>query len=43
MFEIQVGAKTKFKYELQGLLTHNRKILSLFEYKNVLSVDVSCP
>ena len=42
MFVIQVGAKTKFKYELQGLLATER-IFSVFEYKNVLSIDVSCP
>ena len=39
MFEIEVGAKTKFNHELQGLFPIER-ILSVFEYKNVLSVDV---
>ena len=29
MFEIQVGTKTKFKYELQGLFTTERIYLSL--------------
>ena len=29
MFEIQVGARTKFKYELQGLLTADRIYLPL--------------
>ena len=29
MFEIRVGAKTKFKYELQGLSTTERIYLSL--------------
>ena len=37
MFEIQVGAKSKFKIVL------NREDLSVFKYKNLLSVDVSCP
>ena len=43
MFEIQVGVKTKFKYELQGLFTIERIYQSVFEHKNVLSVDLSCP
>ena len=29
MFEIQVGAETKLKYELQGLFTTERIYLSL--------------
>ena len=29
MFEILVGAKTKFKYELQGLFTTDRIYLSI--------------
>ena len=41
MFKIQVGAKTQFKYELQGLFTSERIDLSL-NIKNVVSVDVSC-
>ena len=36
MFEIQVGAKTKFKYKLQGLLT--TEIIYLF-----LNIKNSCP
>ena len=36
MFEIQVGAKTKFKYELQGLFT--TEII----YRS-LNIKMSCP
>ena len=43
MFEIQVDAKSKFKYELQGLFTAERIYQSLYTKKNVLSVDLSCP
>ena len=36
MFEIQVDAKTKFKYELQGLFTTERIYQSL-------NIKMSCP
>ena len=36
MFEIQVGAKSKFKYELQGLFATERIYLSL-------NIKMSCP
>ena len=40
MFEMQVGAKTKIKYELQGLFTTERIYMSL-NRKNVLSLDTN--
>ena len=39
MFDIQVGAKTKLI--LNSRIVHNRKNLSVFEYKNVLSLDTN--
>ena len=36
MFVLQVGTKTKFKYELQGLLTTEMIYQSL-------NIQVSCP
>ena len=36
MFEIQVGEKTKFNYELQGLFTTERIYLSL-------NIKMTCP
>ena len=36
MFEIQMDAKTKFKYELHGLLTRERIYQSL-------NIKMSCP
>ena len=36
MFEIQVGAKTKFKHELQGLFPTERIYLSW-------NIKMSCP
>ena len=41
MFVIEVGVKTKFKYDLQGLYATER--IYQFQYKNVLSVDMSYP
>ena len=42
MCAIQVGINTKLTYEVEILFAIT-KYLGVFECKNVLSVDVSCP
>ena len=42
MCVIQVDVRTKLTYEIEGVFC-NRKDLGVFECKNVLSVDTSCP
>ena len=41
MYVIQVGVRTKLTYEIEEFC--NRKDKGVFECKNVLSIDASCP